>query len=74
MGDEATAKAVGGGVGVGVEVDDANFAPTPGVGDGGSGRKGYGVVAAEDDWQSVCGEDVCDLAVNGGVGELKGMG
>ena len=32
------------------------------------------MIAAEDDGEGVCGEGVGDFAVDGGVGELKGVG
>ena len=74
VGDEAATKAVGSGVCVGVEMDDANLATAPGVGDCCGCREGYGVVTPEYNGEAVGGEGVGDLLIDGCMGQLEGVG
>ena len=65
------APVVVGGVGVGVEMDDADAAGSADLGDGGRRRPGDRVVAAEDDRDRAGLGDLEDLAVDHRVAALE---
>src|SRR6476469_3627395 len=64
------AEGVGGGIGVGVEMDDPDAARTTDLGDGRRGGPGDRVVAAEDDRDRAGLGDFADLAVDHRVAAL----
>jgi hypothetical protein len=66
------AVAVGGvgGVGVGVEMDDAELPEAMVLGDGGGAGPGDRVIAADDQWDDPAPGDIGDAVVDGRVGDV----